>query len=338
MILSTLISNELTPASSFADDSATPRALVGLPKPDHTSCNLQIDRVVREIESPEVREIVHTVFKDLLRLLECLSLVESHLRHVDVAEETFALFQLVHDEALVLVKFIRDDGLNCTAMSEELIDTLDGITFAVSHDLQRVFETGQRAATSDQTAHVMVGKAYRAHDLLTNCLQQSTITLAMMFDTELVGARLFNNSDMRYRQSLQLCEDLSALLQLVETSEKNSDGPALDSLAAGLEKFRNESLECLMYSDWPQFESFCERIKVAGTSSLELEPVLHQFRCYLETLLGQVRMRAVLANVFPIRFGEDETTSPVGSAEQSTQFSSPDLEDTNPAWNVFTVA
>jgi hypothetical protein len=295
---------------------------------------------VREIEGPEVREIVGTVFRDLLRLLECLGLIESHLRQVDAADETFALFQLIHDEACMLVEFIRKDGLNCAAMSEELSDTLDGITFAINHDLQRVFDAGQRAATSEKTAHVVVGKLYRAHDVLTNCLQQSTITLAMMFDPELVGATLFNNSDMRYRQSLQLCEDLSALLQLIETSAKNTDGPALANLEAGLDKFRNESLECLMYSDWPQFESFCETIKVAGSSSLELGPVLHQFRCYLETLLGQVRMRAVLANVFPIRFGTDETvSSPLGGGDNSTQFaSSPDLHDANPDWDQFAVA
>ena len=328
MILSTLISNGLTPTVRFAVDPASGHRLR---TPDHTSCSFEIDRVVHEIESAEVREIVDTVFKDLLRLLECLSLIESHLRQVEAADETFALFQLIHDEARVLVKFIREDGLNCAAMSEELSDTLDGITFAVNHDLQRVFETGQRAATAEKTAHVLVGKLYRAHDVLTNCLQQSTITLAMMFDPELVGTRLFNNSDMRYRQSLQLCEDLSALLRLVETSEKTSDAPALAALAAGIEKFRNESLECLMYSDWPQFESFCERIKLAGTSSLELEPVLHQFRCYLETLLGQVRMRAVLANVFPIRFGTDEgVSSPVEGGDNSTQ--SPHV------WDMFAVA
>lgn len=341
MILSTLISNELTPAGPVAVDPAPDhRGLVGLRTPDHTSCRLEIDRVVREIESPEVREIVDTVFKDLLPLLECLSFIESHLRQVATAEETFALFELIHDEARALVRFIREEGLNCAAMSEDLSDTLDGITFAVNHDLQRVFETGQRGATSEKTAHVVVGKLYRAHDVLTNCLQQSTITLAMLFDPELVGARLFNNSDMRYRQSLQLCEDLSALLQLVETSEKQSDEPALSSLTAGIEKFRNDSMECLMYSDWPQFESFCERIKVAATSAPELEPVLHQFRCYLETLLGQVRMRAVLANVFPVRFGADDTLQHPGSgADDSTQFSASfDLPDEYAEWDVFAVA
>ena len=307
MILSTFISNQLTPAGSFTDDPAQ-RPLVGSPIPDHTSCQLQIDRVVREIESPEVRKIVDAVFKDLLRLLECLGLIESHLRQADAAEETFALFQIIHDEARVLVDYIREYGLNCGAMSDELVDALDGITFAVSHDLQRVFEFEQRGKNTPQTSHLVVGKLYRAHDLLTNCLQQSTITLAMVFDPELEGSRLFNNSDMRYRQSLQLCEDLSALSQLLDTCGNTLDECSLMNLSAGIEKFRNESLERLMYSDWPQFESFCERINVAGPSWLDLDPVLHQFRCYVETLLGQVRMRAVLANVFPIQFGADDTS------------------------------
>jgi hypothetical protein len=346
MILSTLISNQSTPTESFVGAHPTAEdSLARQAAPDHTSCRLQIDRVVNQIESPPERQLIGVVFQDLLRLLECLSLIESHLRQVDAAAETFALFQLIHDEARVLVDFIREDGLNCVAGNEDLVDALDGITFAVNHDLQRVFETaphGQSDSATNKTAnsspHVVLGKLYRAHDILTNCLQQSTITLAMMFDPELVGARLFNNSDMRYRQSLQLCEDLSTLIQLVETTEK--DDAAMPSLTAGLEKFRNESMECLMYSDWPQFESFSERIKVPATSATELEPVLHQFRCYLETLLGQVRMRAVLANVFPVQFGAGDNlnATPAGHDNPSAFSSSFDFEEENSSWNRLAVA
>jgi hypothetical protein len=66
-------------------------------------------------------------------------------------------------------------------------------------------------------------------------------------------------------------------------------------------------MECLMYSDWPQFEAFCERIDFAKAQPSEVETVLHQFRCYLETLLGQVRMRNVLADVFPLGTGEEDS-------------------------------
>ena len=271
-------------------------------EPDHEACRRHLGHVVRQIESPVIREIVFAVFQDLSRLLECLNLVESHLRHVDSAVDTFAFFQLIYDEARALVNFIRTDALNASVMGEELVDTLDGIAFAVHHDLQRVFDSVPGESFEDKPAQVVVGKLYRAHDVLTNCLQQSTITLAMVFDPELIGAKLFNNSDIRYRQSLQLCHELSELIELVENSERIGSTVTLTNR---IERFRFESLECLMYSDWPQFESFCERVGSAKTESPELETVLHQFRCYLETLLGQVRMRNVLADVFPLGIGEE---------------------------------
>jgi hypothetical protein len=127
---------------------------------------------------------------------------------------------------------------------------------------------------------------------------------------------------------MQLLNDITALLHLVEAFERNGTR-ALTGLAIGLEKFRSNSLELLMYSDWPQFESFCERIKLAGMSRVELEAVLHQFHCYLETLLGQVKMRAVLASTFPVQFGADAST-PL-SARASLQ-----IEDSE--WDEFAVA
>jgi hypothetical protein len=323
MILSTFISNRLAPAGSFNVESPEHQPLGSSTVPDHASCRLELDRVVREIESPAVRGIIETVFKDLLRLLESLGIIEKFLRQVNAAEETFALFQIIHDEARSLVNYIREDGLNSSALTEEVIDTLDGIAFAVNHDLQRVFEFEQSGTSAPQTDHLVVGKLYRAHDLLTNCLQQSTITLAIMFDPNLVGAKLFNNSDIRYRQSLQLCVDLSTLLQQVEACEGDFNGSSLANLLIGIETFRNETLECLNYADWPQFESFCETINVAGTSWLQLEPVLHQFRCYIETLLSQVKMRAVLANVFPVLIGDNNVA---------------DAEDQQAKWDPFAVA
>jgi hypothetical protein len=286
--------------------------------PDLHSCRYQIEQVVRAIESPEVREIVETVFNSLLRLLECLTFSERYLRQVTTAEETIALFQLIRDEAGMLVEFIREKALNSPAINVELIEVLDGMTFAVSHDLRRVFEPEQRTNESQKSSLSVVGKLFRAHDLLTNCLQQSTVTLAMVFAPELVGARLFNNSDLRFRQSLQLCHDLTELLQLIESCDKHRDQRALLSLSAAVERFRDERLESLMYSDWPQFENFWELIKVAGNSQTDLQPVLHQFSCYLETLLGQVKMRAVLADVFPIQYG----TEPLGFVNNTPQFDS----------------
>src|ERR1043166_6170142 len=147
----------------------------------------------------------------------------SHLRQVTTAEETIALFQLIRDEAGTVGEVICEKGLNPPAVNHELMEVLDGITFAVSHDLRRVFEPEQRTNESQKSSLSVVGKLFRSHDLLTNCLQQSTVTLAMVFAPEMVGARLFNNSDLRFRQSLQLCHDLTELLQLIDDYDKHSD-------------------------------------------------------------------------------------------------------------------
>lgn len=289
-------------------------------------CRWQLERITQQIESPEVRTILQTVFADLLRLLECLTLIERHLRHVHQADATFAFFQLIHDEARCLVDFIRNEALTCERMSEELADTLDGVSFALSHDLRRVFESDGCDSNLNSAPYTVLSKIHRAHDVLTNCLQQSTVSLAIVFDHTLVGARLFNNSDMRYRQSLQLCQDLLTLTQLVEMFQETHDASTLADLVSGLDRFRNESMECLMYSDWPQFESFCERITVAADDDNSLPPILHQFQCYLEALLGQVRMRAVLAEA------SGANQAPSATAPSTSPFDS-QIEET--VWDTF---
>jgi hypothetical protein len=313
--------------SSCATNVVRATQTFGSATPDPKKCRSQISYLVSDIESQSVREVVSVVFNDLLRLLECLDLIEVHLRKVESAEQTFELFQLIHADASGLVDFIHNKALRF--VPKELFDTLDGISFAVNHDLQRVFETSPKPSSTGNSSHAVVGRLYRAHDVLTNCLQQSTITLAMVFDPDLDGAKLFNNSDMRFRQSLQLCEDLGQLIQLVSASEDDPKQTECGSLANGIQKFRNESMELLMYSDWPQFEILCQQIEQQSDAQ-QLRAVLHQFRCYLETLLGQVRMRAVLANVFPLGFGDNHFSS--------TNLGHAQLADTELDWNQFAVA
>src|ERR1700674_2623927 len=322
MISTKLTSSQSTSANSFVvTRHSEPGPVANISAPEPSTCRFYIDRLVHQIDPPEVKGIVGTVFQDLLRLLECVGLIENHLRQVDAAEETFTLFQLIHDEARRFVEFIRTDALNSNVLSEELTDTLDGIAFAVNHDLQRVFDSGPRGSVPDKSAQVVVGKLYRAYDILTNCLQQSTVTLSMVFDPELIGTKLFNNSNMRYRQSLQLCQDLPELIHLVEVSQQMKVEQALTTLTDRLERFRGEGMEYLMYSDWSQFESFCEMIDLSKMQPNELETLLHQFRCYLESLLGQVRMRNVLADVFPLGIGEENNCSVLTLTEHSVSLS-----------------
>jgi hypothetical protein len=295
------VNNQLTTQVLSVEDAATTRVQhnSGLPTQEsrQSPVRLQIDLLVAHIEDRTVRDLVYTVFEDLLCLLESLDLIESHLHTVDHARETLVLFQLIHDEARALMEFIRRNALSVDAITETLHDTLDGIAFAMSHDLQRVFES-ELDRPIDEPDIVVIGKLNRSHGVLINCLQQSAITLAMVFDSTLVGAKLFNNSDVRYWESIELCKGLSDLIQLLVCFEEEMDERARATMVRGINKFRTQSMQFLMYTDWPEFESFCEKAVSSRDELQQLEPVIHQFRCYLETLLSEVKMRAVLADVF----------------------------------------
>jgi hypothetical protein len=51
-----------------------------------------------------------------------------------------------------------------------------------------------------------------------------------------------------------------------------------------------------MYRDWEEYERFVKQV-TAARRILEIGPALEGLTCYLETLLGQVRLRSVLANL-----------------------------------------
>jgi hypothetical protein len=53
-----------------------------------------------------------------------------------------------------------------------------------------------------------------------------------------------------------------------------------------------------MYKDWQEFEAISETVLQTGLESNEIGSQVHSFICYLETLLGQVKLRSVLVDVF----------------------------------------
>src|ERR1700752_5444225 len=99
--------------------------------------------------------------------------------------------------------------------SDRLHDVLDGITYGITHDLRRIFESELVRGVTEQSIPIVYGKILHAHGLLTNCFQQSTITLLQIFKPTVDGAKLFNDVELRLQQSLTLCKDLSSLMRFV---------------------------------------------------------------------------------------------------------------------------
>lgn len=264
--------------------------------PSHPTLESQIDLLLSNTQYLPVLQAVRRIFNDLVRLLECLRLMEDNLHQV---RETLALLDIIRSDTLALLDFTENEALHMDGTSERLYEVLDGMSFALRHEVRRVFEENLGESATDEPTEVTHAKFADTHRVLTNCLQQSIITLAQVFDPRLDGRSLFDNSKARLKQSLILCKDLWTLVKLVRRAQRSLDENSLGLVLERVKEFRNDSMRHLMYRDWGNFERLAQELDSAAREKLDCGPLLHQFLCYIETLLGQVRLRGVLTELMP---------------------------------------
>jgi hypothetical protein len=269
--------------------------------------NLQneITSVTRQIAHPELREISQTILGEMLRFFNWLARIETNLHKLDTLLESLSLLEVLEFEARSLTDYIDTKAIKVVTGHERLHDVLDGICYGINHDLRRIFERELVRGVTEQSIPIVYGKILHAHGLLTNCFQQSTITLLQVFKPDLDASKLFNDVELRLQQSIILCKDLSSLMRFVRLAQANDDPDVLRSVTARILEFRDGSMQYLMYKDWRGYESLALEVITAIENNLDSKPLLHRFICYLEVLYGHVKMRAVLAEAFPYS-GRDE--------------------------------
>lgn len=265
---------------------------------DHYSvANLPVplNTLAREAIKPdELSADISVVFSTLAGLLGYLRLVESFLHRDEPLKQTLPIFTLVHEEARHLQEFIETRAMRTEGLSETIFDALDGTNYAITMELRKVFAHELVGLSALRQAPPIYAKVESAHGLLRDSFQQSIVALAQLWDAEFDSARLFNSFQTKLEQSIALRNDLWTLLQLVGRAEKERDLFPIAQLVERLEAFSKTSLRYLMYKDWEACERFIEEAG-AARGAIELAPVLNRFGAYLETLHGQVGMRAVLA-------------------------------------------
>ena len=270
--------------------------------------NLQnkINIVVESIAAPDLRSITETILAEMLRFFDWLARIENNLKKLDTLLESLSLLEVLEFEARSLTDFIESRAIKAAARNQRLHEVLEGISYGITHDLRRIFERELVRGVTEQSTPIVYGKILHAHGLLSNCFQQSTITLLQVFDPSLDPSKLFNDFEWRLKQSLSLCKDLSSLMRFVRLSQTNSDPDVLRTVVARILEFRDGSMQYLMYKDWRGYESLALEVITAIENNLDWKPLLHRFLCYLEILYGHVKMRAVLADNFPYSGGEQE--------------------------------
>ena len=263
------------------------------------SLQKEIVFALSQIDDPELRSISENILVELARFFDWLARIDTNLHKLDTLLECLSLLEILQFEAHSLTEFIATRAMTSSVVNDRLRGVLDGITYGINHDLRRIFERELVRGITDQSTPVVYGKILHAHGLLTNCFQQSIITVLQVFNPGADGAVLFNDTELRLQQSLILCRELASLMSLVRQAEAEPGPDVLCQVSDKILEFRDGAMQYLMYKDWRGYENLALEVINSIENNLDPMALLHRFLCYLELLYGHVKMRAVLANNFP---------------------------------------
>ena len=300
------IIHEPDPQLPLLVDTLPPDPQTEIQREVQANLQYEIDFVLLQITDPRLHEISQTILTEMLRFFDWLSRIENNLQKLDTLLESLSLLEVLEFEARSLTDYVDTQSMAVAGRHERLHEVLDGISYGITHDLRRIFERELVRGVTEQSIPIVYGKIMHAHGLLTNCFQQSTITLLQVFKPGLDASKLFNDVELRLEQSLILCKDLSSLMRFVRLAQANGDPDVLRSVTARILEFRDGSMQYLMYKDWRGYESLALEVITAVENNLDPKPLLHRFLCFLEVLYGHVKMRAVLADEFPYAVKSDE--------------------------------
>jgi hypothetical protein len=276
-------------------------ALVVRTPADHLQDRLKIEikTALERIDDPVVLELARTIFAEILRVFTRLNLIGSNLHKLDTLMENLSILEVLHFEVRYLLEYVEGQAMNTPGLSVRLRDVFDGISYGISHDVKRVFERELVGELKEQSTPVVYGKILHTHGLLTNCFQQSLVTLLQVFNPALDPTQIFDDFEERLRQSLLLCNDLAVLMRVVRNAEGEPTSDLLHAVVQHALSFRDGSMQYLMYRDWRGYERLALALITSIETNGDSKNLLHQFACYLEVLYGHVKMRAVLKDMFP---------------------------------------
>jgi hypothetical protein len=261
-----------------------------------------LDALARRLKPDELGEDMVVVFEGFARLLELLRFIEASLVGDSQLKRLLPVYALVHEETRALLDFIEARALSVEGVEPRVRELLDGTAYAVRMELRKAFEHELAGVCALRQTPQVYSKLETANGLLRDCYRQSVVALAQSFDPALDGRQLFPAFQTKLEQSLAVRRELWGVIKDVREAEAGALDRTL--LLQRLGEFHEGGQRYLMYKDWEPLERFTEEIE-ASRSPADLSQTLHRFVAFLETLFGQVNMRAVL-NEHPFDPNADE--------------------------------
>ena len=254
----------------------------------------RLHSIVEAAEPTHLREAVRNVFSDLNRLIGYAEQLKAVIATAGGLDGALFLFDALRAEALATASWL-DSECEAGRLPADLSEEFERASFAVRHELRAVFGrvlVGLDSLEDPSEASARLGEA---HDLLRNCFQQSTVSLAQLLCPRFDAAEVFDDLRRKRENSRRLYEDLDGLLRSARNAERRADRVSLTLFSARLEHFRCDSMRHLMQKDTETCERFAEDFRALPAHGEPPRFFLHRFSCYLEILVKHVGMRSVLS-------------------------------------------
>ncbi len=236
------------------------------------------------------------IFRAFSRLLALLRFIEVSLKGDTQLKRLLPVFTLVHEETRALLDFIEGRALRVEGVARGASEILDGTAYAVRMELRKAFEHELTGLCSVRPAAAALreGRERDAGFCATVTSSRSSRSRRASSPGSTAG-----RSSARSRPSSNSRSNCGASCGSSSCSWR-APRPTGTSRPRGtcskrLDAFGEGSQRYLMYKDWEALERFAEEIDSARDAG-ELSRTLHRFEAYLETLFGQVSMRAILAD------------------------------------------
>jgi hypothetical protein len=229
------------------------------------------------------------------RVLKWLDVIEKMLERDEPLKPALLLFARINEQAQKMMSYINSRLRRFASEEDALFIMLDCAVYAASIEIRKVYNFELVGLTEIRQTPSIRAKIETAHGLLKDCFQQIIVNFAQLIEPNIEPTRLYPNFKTKLEQSLALRRDLWSIQQAVQKAEKGDKGYPLAEVYRKLTEFQKGSMLFLFYKDLETVERFVEEV-LRTQSKNDVVPILHRFGAYLETLLGQVSMRTVLAN------------------------------------------
>ncbi|HKX84405.1 MAG TPA: hypothetical protein VJL58_09305 [Pyrinomonadaceae bacterium] len=228
-------------------------------------------------------------------IIKSLSIVGRMLRDDEPLKPTLLIFSKIQEEIQDLVTHINNRLSRFPDEEAALFGSLDGAAYTASLELKKVYQQELIGIVGVRPAPTIYARIETAYSLLNDGFQHILTGFARVIDPNVKNGDLFPAFNAKLEHSLQLRQHLWKLLQSVRSAEQDPNKDALAMLKTDFETFLAQTMSYLFYKDKETVERFGEEV-LATSEKKDLVPILHRCGAYLETLLGQVNMRSVLAD------------------------------------------